>query len=70
MPTKIISDVESRTFHGCKKHAPDSVYCIDYIAVDRDAAARVKVKEAHVTSNIEASDHNPVVVTISLAPSK
>ena len=62
----IISNEKSRTFHGCRKHAPDSAYCIDYIAVDRDAAARVKVKEAHVTSNIVASDHNPVVVTIDL----
>ena len=63
---KIISNEKSRTLHGCRKHAPDSAYCIDYIAVDREAAARVKVKESHVTSNIVASDHNPVVVTIDL----
>ena len=67
---KIISNEKSRTFHGCKEYAPDSENCIDYIAVDLDAAPRVKVKETHVTSNIVASDHNPVVVTISLTPSK
>lgn len=61
---KVISSEKCRTFHGFKKHAPDSGYCIDYIAVDQGAAARVKVKEAHVTSNVVASDHNPVVVTI------
>ena len=63
---KIISNEKSRTFHGCKKYAPDSEGCIDYIAVDLAAVPRVKVKEAHVTSNIVASDHNPVVVTIDL----
>ncbi len=62
----ILSNEKSRTFHGYRKHAPDSACCIDYIAVDQGAAARVKVKEAHVTSNIVASDHNPVVVTIDL----
>lgn len=64
---EIISSQKGRTFHGFKKHAPDAGYCIDYIAVDRGAAARVKVKESHVTPDAAASDHNPVVVTIDLA---
>ena len=53
-----------------KEHAPDSECCIDYIAVDRGASARVKVKETHVISDTLTSDHNPVVVTLALAPSK
>ena len=63
----ILSDEKSRTFHGFKEHAPGTECCIDYVTVDRGAAARVKVKETHVTSNIVASDHNPVVVTVSLS---
>ena len=62
----IISNEKCRTFHGFKKHAPDTVSCIDYIAVDRGAAARVKVKESHVTPDEMTSDHNPIVVTIDL----
>ena len=64
---KIISSENVRTFHGCRKHASDSEGCIDYIAVDKASALRVKVKEAHVTSNIIASDHNPVIVTVDMA---
>ena len=63
---KIISSENVRTFHGCRKHASDSEGCIDYIAVDKASASRVKVKEAHVTSNIVASDHNPVIVTVDM----
>ena len=63
---KIISSENVRTFHGCRKHASDSEGCIDYIAVDKASALRVKVKEAHVTSNIVASDHNPVIVTVDM----
>ena len=62
----VISTEKGRTFHGFREHAPDSAGCIDYIAVDRGAAARVKVKESHVTPNLIASDHNPVVVTVDL----
>ena len=63
---KIISSENVRTFHGCRKHASDSEGCIDYIAVDKASASCVKVKEAHVTSNIVASDHNPVIVTVDM----
>ena len=63
----MISNQKSRTFHGFKKLASGSESCIDYIAVDRSSAARVKVQETHVTPNVLASDHNPVVVTIDLA---
>ena len=66
----ILSDEKCRTFHGFKEHAPGSECCIDYIAVDRGASARVKVKEAHVISDTLTSDHNPVVVTLELAPAK
>ena len=66
----ILSAERSRTFHGFKKHPEGSECCIDYIAVDRAASARVKVKETHVVSDTLTSDHNPVVVTLSLAPSK
>ena len=63
----ILSNEKSRTYHGFKEHAPGSECCIDYIAVDRAASARVKVKEAHVVSDTLTSDHNPVVVTLELA---
>ena len=63
---KIISSENVRTFHGCRKHASDSEGCIDYIAVDKASSLRVKVKEAHVTSNIIASDHNPIIVTVDM----
>ena len=63
----ILSNEKCRTFHGFKEHAPGSECCIDYIAVDRGASARVKVKETHVISDTLTSDHNPVVVTLELA---
>ena len=62
----ILSNEKCRTFHGFRKHAPGSECCIDYIAVDRGASARVKVKEAHVTPDELTSDHNPVVVTLEM----
>lgn len=67
---KILSNEKCRTFHGFKKYVKQTDYCIDYIAVDRGAAARVEVKETHVTPNVIASDHNPVVVNLFLAPLK
>ncbi len=63
----ILSDEKCRTYHGFKEHAPGSECCIDYIAVDRGASARVKVKETHVISDTLTSDHNPVVVTLEFA---
>ena len=66
----ILSTEKCRTFHGFRKHPEGSLSCIDYIAVDRTASARVTVKETHVTPDEMTSDHNPVVVTLSLAPSK
>ena len=66
----ILSNEKCRTYHGFKEHVPDFECCIDYIAVDRRASARVKVKETHVISDTLTSDHNPVVVTLDLAPSK
>ena len=44
-------------------HAASPTVCIDYIAVARRFADRVKLVSAQVLDEREASDHRPVVVT-------
>lgn len=65
--TIISKEEDSLTFHGFKNHPPGHQYCIDYIAVDSGHATGVKVCESHVTDNITASDHNPVLVSVVLS---
>ena len=64
----VLSNENARTFHGFSQKYPVSDYCIDYIAVDKESAKRFRVKEAHVTPEAVASDHNPVVLTLERAP--
>jgi endonuclease/exonuclease/phosphatase family metal-dependent hydrolase len=63
----VLSKLNCRTYHGFKKHPADDEYCIDYIAVDRAHAPKFAVKEAYVVSEPTASDHNPIVVSVSPA---
>lgn len=62
----VLSNEKSRTFHGFDYHNTSSEFCIDYIAVDTAHAGRVSVKESHVTTDLETSDHNPVFVSLEL----
>ena len=63
----VLSKLDCRTYHGFKKHPADDEYCIDYIAVDRAHAPEFTVKEAYVVSEPTASDHDPIVVSVSPA---
>lgn len=60
----VISDEQCRTFHGFRKHAPGSNYCIDYIAVDAASAGTLGVRDAHVVPDVTTSDHSPIVATV------
>ena len=60
----VISKEDCCTFHGRKDYPAEKEYCIDYIAVDSAHAPACKVKEAYVTKNIIASDHNPLTVSL------
>ena len=62
----VVSKENCRTYHGFKNHTAKDEYCIDYISVDSVHAAKLKVNEAHVTSDIVTSDHNPIVVSVAL----
>ena len=61
----VLSREDDRTFHGYRGEKALKGYCIDYIAVDTAHAGMVTVKESHVTQNTVASDHNPLVATVS-----
>lgn len=63
----VLSREDDRTFHGYRGADALKGYCIDYIAVDVEHAGMVTVKESHVTQNMVASDHNPLVATVTLA---
>ena len=64
----VLTDVDKRTFHGFAKRYPATIFCIDYIAVDKESAKRFRVKETHATPETMASDHNPVILTLERAP--
>lgn len=61
---KIISPLNHRTYTGFKVHPPESVYCIDYIAVDSGHAGDFETGISYVVSDNVTSDHNPVVVSV------
>jgi len=61
----ILSPLRGRTWHGFKTHDPSREYCIDYITVDTAHAGGFAVKEAYIVPDAIASDHYPVVVTLS-----
>lgn len=61
---KILSAEKGRTFFGFKSHAPESEFCIDYIAVDKRSAKKFQVRETYVVPDIVTSDHCPVVAVI------
>lgn len=63
---RILSPEKSITYHGFKKPAPGSEYCIDYIAVDSCSASRFSVRDASVGDDMISSDHNPVVVSVEV----
>lgn len=63
---KILSDETRDTFNGFGKRKLDPVYCIDYIAVDKASAERIKVKESRVTPDAVTSDHNLVAVVVEM----
>lgn len=60
----VISKEDCCTYHGRTDYPAEKEYCIDYIAVDSAHAPSCKVKEAYVTKNIIASDHNPLTVSL------
>ncbi len=60
----ILSDTSVKTAAADKPTA-----CIDYVAVDKAHADRVRVLEATVPDEPLASDHRPVVVRVALASS-
>ena len=62
----VISCENARTFHAFRAEKPRGEYCIDYIAVDSRHAGNVRVTDAHVTEDLETSDHNPVSVALEL----
>lgn len=62
----VISKEDCCTFHGRTDYPAEKEYCIDYIAVDSAHAPACKVREAYVTKNIVASDHNPIVAVVEL----
>jgi endonuclease/exonuclease/phosphatase family metal-dependent hydrolase len=64
---KILSAEKGRTFFGFKSHAPESEFCIDYIAVDKRSAKKFQVRETYVVPDIVTSDHCPVVAVIEKA---
>ena len=68
----VISDIGGRTFHGSSVAGPGELngkrpgsYCIDYIAVDSAHASEFKVCDARVVEERRASDHAPIVVTVT-----
>ena len=68
----VISDTGGRTFHGLSAAGPKELsgmmrgsYCIDYIAVDSAHAAKYKVSDARTVEERKASDHAPIVVTVT-----
>jgi endonuclease/exonuclease/phosphatase family metal-dependent hydrolase len=61
---KILSAEKGRTFFGFKSHAPESEFCIDYIAVDKRSAKKFQVRETYVVPDIVTSDHCPVMAVI------
>ena len=72
----ILSDTTGRTFHGFRWSvgpdgklgvAPAGELCIDYIAVDSSASAKIVVRDSHVVPDVTTSDHSPVVATISVS---
>lgn len=60
----VLSDENSRTYHGFKPFEPGSEHCIDYIAVDSGHADDFSVTASHVEPDYETSDHCPVFVTV------
>lgn len=68
----VISDIGGRTFHGSSGAGPRDLngkrpesYCIDYIAVDSAHASQFKPSDARVVEERKASDHAPIVVTVT-----
>ena len=61
---KMLSPQNRRTYTGFKVHPPESVYCIDYIAVDSGHAGDFETGISYVVSDNVTSDHNPVVVSV------
>ena len=61
---KILSAEKGRTYFGFKTHAPESEYCIDYIAVDKRGAGKFAVRETYVVPDVVTSDHCPVVAVV------
>ena len=62
-----LNEVHCKTWRTGKVDYPaEKEYCIDYIAVDSAHAPACKVKEAYVTKNIIASDHNPLTVSLDV----
>ncbi len=60
----VLSDENSRTYHGFKPFEPGSECCIDYIAVDSGHAGCYDVRASHVAPDYVTSDHCPVFVTV------
>ena len=68
----VVSDIGGRTFHGSSGAGPRDLngkrpesYCIDYIAVDSAHALQFKASDARVVEERKASDHAPIVVTVT-----
>ena len=68
----VVSDIRGRTFHGSSGAGPKNLngktldsYCIDYIAVDSAHASQFKVSDVRVVEERRASDHAPIVVTVT-----
>lgn len=59
----VLSDENSRTYHGFKPFTPGSEHCIDYIAVDSAHADAFAVTSSHVVPDYDTSDHCPLFVT-------
>ena len=59
----ILSDVSSPTFSTTRPHAT-----LDYIAVDKAHADKVKVEAFNVLDEVEGSDHFPLVIKLAIRP--
>ena len=68
----VVSDTGGRTFHGSSAAGPKELngkkrgsHCIDYIAVDSAHAAKFRASDARTIEERKASDHAPIVVTVT-----
>lgn len=61
---KILSDQSKATYNAFKDTIFDNSKCIDYIAIDREAAKKFRVKSTRVRRDAISSDHNLISVTL------